>query len=116
MADIDYPSALPCMLSGSLSEGTSEPWVGDQGEVGAVRRRKRFTRALRSFSYSLRLSSTDKELLFAFYDQTLDDGVKEFNWTHPWTGEIYEVRFTGRPSLQHRYNRYWSVDVSIEQI
>ncbi|MGV8830347.1 MAG: hypothetical protein ACOH2N_00085 [Devosia sp.] len=116
MADIDFPSSLPCMLSGTLEETTTEPWVSDQGEVGAPRRRKRFTRALRGFSFSMRLDNADKDALLAFYDEILDDGVKPFNWTHPWTAAIYEVRFTGRPSIQHRYNRYWSIEIALEQI
>jgi len=117
MADIDYPTAsLPCMISGTFVENATDPWVQDQGEVGAFRRRKRFTRSLRTFSYSMRLTSEQRTALIEFYEATLDDGVLEFNWTHPWAGLEYEVRFAGRPALDHRYAGKWQVEVALEQI
>lgn len=116
MAAIDYPASLPCFLEGTLQESTVEPWVSDQGEVGAPRRRKRFTRALRGFSFDLHLSTAERAVLLGFYDDTLDDGVAIFNWTHPWTDEVYEVRFSGRPSIQHKFNRYWAASVMLEQV
>lgn len=116
MADIDFPASLPCMLSGSLVENGVDPWIQDQGEVGAMRRRKRFTRSLKSFSFSMRLTNVEKAALIEFYDETLDDGVAIFNWRHPWTGDIYEVRFAARPSFSHRYNRIWATEVTLEEV
>ena len=117
MADVDFPEALRCcMLSGTLKEGGTDPWVSDRGEVGAPDRRKRFTRALRNFSYSMRLTSEQKAALEAFYDDDLDDGVQAFNWTHPWSGIVYEVQFSGRPEINHLYNSKWATQVVLEQI
>lgn len=116
MADIDFPSTLPCMLSGTLVESGTDPWVQDQGEVGAFRRRKRFTRVLMSFSFSMRLTNDDKAAMISFYEDALDDGTKPFNWRHPWTGDVYEVRFAGRPSFEHRYHRIWKTEVALEEI
>lgn len=64
----------------------------------------------------MRLNSEQRAAFIAFYETTLDDGVLEFNWTHPWDGDVYEVRFAGRPALDHRYAGKWQVEVVLEEI
>lgn len=116
MADIDYPTSLPAPMGGTLEEGSVDPWVQDQGEVGAPRRRKRFTRTLHQFPFKLRLTDAQKAALLAFYDDTLDDGVEIFNWTHPTTAVVYEVRFSSRPRPRHFTADLWDVDVALEEV
>lgn len=116
MADIDFPASLPCMLSGTLGESATDTWVEDQGEVGAPRRRNRFTRVLRTFTLSMRLTTDQRAILLEFYDVTLDRGVNIFNWTHPWTGETIEVRLSGRPSIQHRANKRWGTELTLQEV
>jgi hypothetical protein len=115
---VSYPSfpSLPNPVGGSLEESSIDPWISDRGEVGAPRRRKRFTRALRIFPFSLRLTTAQKGTLLTFYDDTLDDGVSAFNWTHPVSGDVYLVRFAGRPVPRHFTAALWDVDVTLEQI
>lgn len=118
MADIDYPAGLPNPTGGSFTESETAPWVEDRGEVGSPRRRARFTRALESFSFSLRLSNAQKEALAAFYRVALANGVEAFNWTHPTTAEVYEVQFAQKPRPTHLAGSVdlWDVDVSLVQI
>lgn len=116
MTDIIFPITLPLAESGTLEEATTDPWVQDQSEVGASRRRKRFTRALHRFTFSLRLTSLQKLVLLAFYDDTLDDGVLAFRWAHPDTGTVYEARFVGRPPVRHVAADFWDANISIEEI
>ena len=116
MAVIDYPTTLPCPVSGSMDSGKSDPWVDDAGEVGAARRRKRFTRQLGNWSFTLYLTKTQADALETFYDTTLDAGVSEFNWTHPFTAVTHEVRFSGRPRIKHLFNSRYSADVTFDEI
>ena len=116
MADVNWPENLPCMLSGTLAENGIDPWVSDQPEIGAARRRKRFTRSLHSFTFEMRLTTAQKAVLMAFYEDTLDDGVKSFNWRHIWSDVTYEVRFSSRPSAEHVAAKFWTISVSLEEI
>lgn len=116
MATINYPLTLPCPLSGSFENDATDPWVQDQAEVGAARRRKRFTRALGQWSFTLLLTKDEAETLRAFYDTTLDNGVEEFNWLHPVTNISYEVRFGSRPKIKWLYAKRYSADVVLEEI
>lgn len=116
MADLDYPTSLPPPLVGTFEEGSTDPWVQDQGEVGAPRRRKRFSRILHQFPFQLRLTGEQKATLLAFYDVTLDAGVEIFNWTHPTTAVVYEVRFASRPRPKHLTVDIWDVDVLLEEV
>ena len=101
MADHDFPSALPAPLSGNLEEDGTDPWVSDSGAVGSSRRRKRFTRALKTWTFTLDMSVEERAVLVEFYDDELDSGTYGFNWTHPITGEAHEVKFDARPKIKH---------------
>lgn len=116
MADLDFPPGLPAARDGQFSEGALETKVSDQGEVGAPRRRNRFTRSLARFSYQLLLTAAQKEELLAFYDDDLVRGVLAFNWTHPTTGVVYEAVMPSRPAIKHLTGPLWTADVSIEEI
>lgn len=116
MADIDYPVTLPSPMGGTFEEGDIPSWVEDRGEVGAPDRRNRFTRSLSSFSYTLRMTHTQKEMLNQFYAVDLVRGVKQFNWTHPTTGETYDVQFASKPRPRHLTADLWEVDVSLQEV
>ena len=116
MADFDFPEGLPGPLVGTLEEASTDPWVQDGSEVGARRRRKRFTRALRQFPFQMRLTTDQKAVLMTFYDDTLDEGVEAFNWEHPESDVVYEVRFAGRPVPKQVTAGVWDASVTLEEI
>lgn len=116
MADIDFPAALNPARDGQFEESILETKVQDQGEVGAPRRRNRFTRALERFAFQLLLTDAEKEVLLTFYDVTLVRGVNAFNWTHPRSDVVYEAIMPGRPSIKHLTGDLWTADVQIEEI
>jgi hypothetical protein len=113
---IEYPSSLPAATAGTLSESSLDPWVDDAGAVGAPRRRKRFTRSLRRWSFSLLLSTDELNTLRTFYVTTLDDGVMEFAWTHPTSAEVFTVRFGGYPKMKHQTGDLWGTDIDLVEI
>lgn len=118
MADFDWPASLPEPLDGSFSEARIPNYVSDAAETGAPRRRARFTRQLKKISAKYLLTTDQKNVLLAFYDGSLVGGVHEFNWTHPDTAVVMEMRFVVNDGLQlsHRTVGLWDVSVSLEQI
>lgn len=115
MATINWPD-LPGPKVNTFRDGSTDPWVGDSGEVGAARRRKRFTRALGRWTFSLVLTKSQALVLLEFYHEELDDGVDEFNWLNPLTGVMHEVRFTKRPEPQDVDGSAYEVPIEIEEI
>lgn len=118
MATIDWPTTLPSPLIGSLREGRIPAYVNDAAQVGAPRRRKRFTRTLKTFAFDLLLNDTTVAYLRTFIDTTTDGGVDEFNWTHPVTAVEYEVRFAGDglPEIKERTKAIYDVTIELEEI
>jgi len=117
MASIDWPGSLPLPEAGTLQETYVPPFVDDQAQVGASRRRKRFTRSLRSFSMTLILDADQLAVLEAFVETTSDGGTQIFNWAHPTKGTIYEVRFgSGMPNISHLQVKYWRATFQLDEV
>ena len=116
MAAIDWPAALPVALLGSLTEGSLPSYVSDNAETGMPRRRRRFTRTLKTFSFELILTNSQAATLRTFIDTTSAGGAAEFNWTHPVTAVVYETRFAELPRLTQQTIGAWRVGVSLEEI
>ncbi len=113
---VDYPSGLPGPTDGKLTQKSIQSYADDEAQVGAPRRRKRFTRTLREFSFSSTFTSTQKDTFETFYYTTIDGGVTEFNWTHPDTSVVYEVRFVGDPVISHTTVDVWEASMVLGEI
>jgi phage-related protein len=114
---IDWPSSLPAPLQGTLKGGHQDVFVDDNSAVGSPRRRARFTRGLKAFQFTLRLTEAERVVLQdTFYETTLNNGVRSFNWTNPLTSATYEVRFAGMPEETHLAADFYNVAVTLEQI
>lgn len=116
MTSIVFPASLPCPEQGSRVDEKIDPWVSDNVEVGASRRRKRYTRSIHRFSFTLRLKSDQVAVLNAFYVDDLDDGIEAFKWTHPSTAKVYNVRFDGAPKLQHLFKNMHKATLALTEI
>ena len=117
MAAIDWPSALPPPSEGALQETYVPPFVDDDAQVGASRRRKRFTRTLSSFTMTLFLTTEEKAALKTFIETTTDAGTNIFNWMHPTEGTIYEVKFgKDLPSFSHSKVGFWNASVALDEV
>ena len=115
MAVIDFPTTIPLATDGAFSEGAIKPWIDDASEVGSPRRRQRFTREIKLFSYSIMATGAEKDAMETFYITTTGFGVQPFNWTHPATAVVYEVQFSTRPNPKHVTADNWSIDISLEE-
>ena len=113
---IDYPTTLPGPDVSSLEETPVEVWVGDESAVGSARRRARFTRPLRRWSWTMVCTATQKAALDTFYETTLSNGVSTFNWVHPITAVSYEVLFDGKPPVLHFIGTHYSMSVGVAEV
>lgn len=116
MAAIDFPAALPPALVGTFHEMLLPAFVNDGADVGMPRRRKRFTRTLKAFSFTLRLTDAQAASLRTFVDTTTSGGVLVFNWTHPVTAVAYEARFAELPQAQSVTPGVWDFAMALEQV
>jgi hypothetical protein len=113
---IDFPAALPKADVSSLEETSTEAYASDPSEVGSARRRARFTRVLRRWSWTAVLTAAQRAALDTFYEVTLSNGVATFNWTHPITEVSYEVQFADRPAVRHFMGTHYSTSIGLEQV
>ncbi len=117
MATIDWPTGLPKARVGSIKDGYTPSYVSDEAQVGAPRRRKRYTRTLKKFSFKIRMTNAEAATLRTFIETTTSGGVLEFNWTHDVTGTTYEVRFPDNlPQLTEFTKGVWDSTIEIEEI
>lgn len=87
-----WPDHWPKPYREGFESNSVSPWVEDRAEVGAPRRRKRFTRSLEKFSFQMRVSTAIWQEMKNFYNNTLDGGVLSFEWTDPTTTSVYTVQ------------------------
>lgn len=111
-----FPASLPKPLQDNYQPGAIDPWVEDAPEVGSNARRKRVTRALKTFSFTLRLTTAELATLETFYETTLSDGVDSFSWTDPVKGTVYTVRFDQRFSESPIGPYNWDVSMAFTEV
>lgn len=84
---------------------------------GYVQTRPRFTRIIRTFSFTYRLlPQSDLSQLTDFIEQV---GIfQAFNWTHPKTGETFVVRFARMPTIELVVGPtpYYDVSIELEEV
>lgn len=109
-----------------LSSGATKRrsyWADDTPEVGAARRRKRFSRSLRSWP---EIESIPMDLAFieafeTFYETTTDSGQEVFEFPAPKrfaNGDIetVTVRFIAEPEINPLSNQLWQVKFGVEEV
>lgn len=119
---VDYPASLPkCPLVGSVEDRTVR-YVEDSGKIGAPRRRARFSRDLRKWSFTLpRFSRVQVEALEEFWNTDLDGGVNAFNIARPRRSALnaevlVTVRFAKFPAITHIGPDEYSVTYELLEI
>lgn len=94
-----WPPSLPGPLVGSTSEERVPTYIEDSAEVGAAKRRSRYSRSLRRLSFSMILTEAQVADLDTFYETTLVRGTDRFEWDHWRTGDTLNVRFEEYPRI-----------------
>lgn len=113
---VDWPLSLPVARVGTIKERRVPSYVDDKPEVGKPRRRKRYTRTLRKFSFVISIDDSEKATLNTFIDTTTDGGVEQFYWTHPTTAAVHVVRFAVIPDIDDVTIGLWDVQVALVEV
>ncbi|SNZ21729.1 hypothetical protein [Cohaesibacter gelatinilyticus] len=93
-----FPSDLPCPLDGTASIQINDGIVEDSGEIGLPRKRRRTTRALKVFSFTLRMTYAQQQTWATFYQTTINYGLTPFTWAYE--GVNYTVELGSAPSVK----------------
>ncbi|MCK4522084.1 MAG: hypothetical protein KAU20_05905 [Nanoarchaeota archaeon] len=90
---MNFP-ALTAICLAPLDESTKLKTLKSPAEDGYVISRAAWTKARKTFTIKYNdMSTTDYNTLLSFFTVNAKGGTEIFNWTHPITSVIYEVRF-----------------------
>lgn len=92
-----WPATLP-QAPASWSEQARSNVVRTQPDSGPVKRRRRFTKAMKSARMDFLLTIEQRDTLKTFFETTLDDGLSSFTFTHPWSADSKTMWFAEPPT------------------
>lgn len=95
----------PVSLQGVMNEEGFSFKIGDttirsETEFGIPKVRRRFTRGIDVFTFSINLSSSQYSTFKTFYESSLNGGVLPFDFLNPLTNTTDEFRFLTSPSIR----------------
>lgn len=94
MSNPSWPGSLPqYVLEQGYSEKLNDQAVESSVDAGPPKVRRRFTKQVRTFAMTVRLSPSQKETFEGFWQDTLLGGTIPFDWVHPLTRSITTFRF-----------------------
>ena len=87
-------------------------------EDGVVITRSLWTKTKKSWHIEYRfLPLTDYNTLLSFFENNAKGGAINFNWTHPITSTVYEVRFLNdKLSSSHETSTIVSCNFDLEEV
>jgi len=100
-----------------IEEGGEDNVIRTPMEAGYEKTRLRFTRARRNWKIEYKsMLNSDKEILYDFERQARNGVIDTFNWTHPTSGTVYNVRFWGRPTYINVVLTFWDVELYLQEV
>lgn len=100
-----------------LDEESEDAVLRSSSEAGYQTTRPRFTRVHRKFSVKYEGSpQADKNLLDTFYYITLGNGSAIFQWTHPQTSSVINVRFAKPIKFSLTFDNHYNIEFSLEEV
>lgn len=116
-SDIGWPPYLPQLAEVEFE--VPDTRLQSQTDIGPAKIRNRYTFAPVQVSGRLVLNAQQTVEFMAFYSTTLKSGTLTFNWQHPVTDVLHEMRFksVGKFSLfktGHSNERTWFTNVVLE--
>jgi hypothetical protein len=100
MPNPTWPSSLPqYVFEQGYSEKLNDQTIESSVDSGPPKIRRRYTKQIRTFTVSMRLTPTQKATFETFWQTTLAGGSLPFDWVHPLTREATTFRMR-RPAPQ----------------
>ncbi len=126
MATISWTDrGLPeCFLRGAGRETRKAFWANDPADVGAGRRRARFSRVLRQWPQiqTPPITRAVVELIETFFDTTTSKGAKTFDFPRPRrlasddSVVTVTVKFTSEIEIVPLASGWWQVQFGVEEV
>lgn len=115
MTSIVWPPGLPDdVLVEGYKEGLPKVTVRTQMDAGPPKVRRRQTAAVATLSFSLDLTREQVALLTEFHGTTLRGGSLSFEWRHPRTRAVCQMRFIDPPDPRPLSGRHWVAACTVE--
>lgn len=116
---MDFPTLSSCPQT--ITDQVIDDTIASQTEAGYRVTRPRFTRVKYVYGPVKYILSEEDMITLKEFDATVRGSVI-FNWNHPITGELKQVRFRtdGRPAFEPVYNsnpsnRLYATDFTLEE-
>ena len=115
MSDIVWPIGLPQRMNASgFTETLPDLALRTEMDAGPRKARRRFTTGPATIEGTVTLRGSQPALLEAFYRDTTAGGTLAFDWTHPRTGALASLRFTGPPAFAPVAGDVWRATLKLE--
>lgn len=113
-SNINYPSELPAPFRNNYSETMPSTVIRSSMDMGQDKVRRKISRAVKTISTTFRMTREQRDIFEDFYNNTLDGGVRFFNWR----GKV--VRFMSDSDLGtwkrlDNAGKFWEISVVMEE-
>lgn len=114
---MDYPT-LTAVPNRDFGDNTNKVTIKSESQAGWVTTRARNTRSKEKFNVKYTdMSETDHATLKAFFEDDACGAVEIFNWTHPVSSTVYEVRFKDDVlSREFLLENTWTIEFILEEV
>lgn len=110
-----WPAALQDYVNEeSFSHAIGNTTVRTEMDIGPAKVRRRMTRSVDIFDVTITIDVDDYDTVYEFYDTTLNGGVEQFTFAHPFTGVDTNFRMTQEPTFAPMGGREFTVKMRWE--
>lgn len=114
MADLTYPVGFPRPLLEGLNGGPLPNTVRSSVDVGVDRVRQRSTAAVEVYPITTVITKEQRTTLHSFWLNDTKSGQKRFEWYHPFTDQLCEMRFRSEPQYSFVSNTHVKATFTVE--
>lgn len=96
-----WPSGLQQLLNEQgFGYQTGVTTIRSTTDIGPAKVRRTSTKPVDTLTSTINVTTAQAAILDNFYDLTLNGGARSFNFVHPLTGVLREMRFTEPPAYR----------------
>jgi len=113
---MNYPT-LTAVPNRDFGDDTNKMTIKSESQGGYTTTRARNSRSRETFNVKYTdMSETDHATLKAFFDDDAGGASEIFNWTHPTSSTVYEVRFKeDKLARNFLLEDTWTVEFVLEE-
>jgi hypothetical protein len=112
---VAWPNTLPLVpLVQDYQEKKQSHLTRTEMDSGHFKVRAKTTKGLEDLTLGYYMTAAQIDILEAFYEVTLGNGVLAFDYMHPRRGESVRVRFKNEPAVMAVNGFYFKVEMRLE--